>query len=224
MWYFISDVYNPHQTPNNLSIKQASDLAAPRRTTCTHSSNSDTWPPNGTRHFGSQPLTSRRHSTQLSSAVFGGSCASRELSSHTHRCSERFTMHRKQQCTQTPHANTSTSSRELSRATSSARSCSTHLCNTSGNHQLRSGTETPTKSDLSKMTVTRTSSTSAWQTTFFSSPARDHHAGRPYHSHNSTRSATTPTRTTIIPTRHQTPEKQHCSSIKDDHRDPATGW
>ena len=158
----------------------------------------DTWPPNGTRHFRSQPLASR-HSTQLSTAAYGESCASKELSSHTYRCSERLSTHSKQQCTQTPHANTSTSSREPRRATTSARSCSSPLYNTAGNHQVRSGRETPTESDLSNMTVTRTSPTSAWQTTFFSLPAHDHHARRPYHSHNSTRPATTPTKTTIIP-------------------------
>ena len=65
-----SSVHNPHWTSLSLLAREASDRATPRQTTHLRSNNSDREPPSGLSHLGSQPLTSQRHSTQLSTIAY----------------------------------------------------------------------------------------------------------------------------------------------------------
>ena len=78
----------------------------------------------GRSRFGSQPLTAKRHSTQLSIAAYGRPDANKASRSHTYSCSRSSTTNNEQQYTLGPIANNPTSSGEPSRETRSARSCS----------------------------------------------------------------------------------------------------
>ena len=115
-----SPTTHARRTPNCLT-KQAADQAAPRRTTCTHSSNSNREPPNATGHIG----------TQLNTTACGGLCVNRALRSHTCRCFQSFTTDSKQQCAQTSEATDSPSNEEPRRATHLVHSCSTRFFDTS---------------------------------------------------------------------------------------------
>ena len=118
---FIRSPTTHARRPPNCLTKQAADQAAPRRTTCTHSSNSNREPPNVTGHIG----------TQLNTTANGGLCVNRALRSHTCRYFQSFTTDSKQQCAQTSEATDSPSNEEPSRATHVVHSCSTRFCDTS---------------------------------------------------------------------------------------------
>ena len=174
-----SNAYNPHWNAS-LSVDHAGFRPGYSTTvhTCTHFSNSDTGLPGGTNstnNFGSQPLTSKRHPTQLSTATNRRLHEIKAWRSPTHKCP--------QSCTTNDHRQrTRTSKSHLKRATTletrSARCCSTPISDISRNHCLSSGT-------FPNMTARRTFPTPVLQTTFF--PPAAHSRTRPPQQHTKTR-------------------------------------
>ena len=131
-----SNAYNPHWNAS-LSVDHAGFRPGYSTTvhTCTHFSSSDTGLPGGTNstnNFGSQPLTSKRHPTQLSTATNRRLHEIKAWRSPTHKASRQTTID------SALGRQDSTSNGRPHWETRSARCCSTPISDISRNLQKRS--------------------------------------------------------------------------------------
>ena len=170
-----------------LDTNQSTDEAgfkpgyATTETTYSRSSNSDREPLSGTSRSGSQPSTSGRHSAQWSTVAYVRSCGSRN---HTNRYLQSSATKSDQQFIQTSKSEHFHLERRTNLGDPLRTLPSTFLFNSLLQHstQQTSGTEvTSLQSQVRRRHVSHHRLTQA----------HDHHAGRPHHSYNGTRPATT---------------------------------